>query len=179
MKIIISTIALLASFAASAQVLKTSNCSIDFFSETPLENISAKNNAVKGAMNVQSKAIAFSVPIRSFKFEKALMEEHFNENYMESDKYPNGSFKGVINETINLSKNGTFRISATGKLNIHGVEQDRTLTGEATVKDGVLTITSNFKIKLVDHRIERPAILFQKIAEVIDVKLAASFPTQP
>lgn len=178
MKKLFVALALFASVAATAQVVKSSESEVTFFSATPVEDISAVNKKMTAAINLDTRQIAFSIPIRSFKFEKALMEEHFNENYMESNKYPLASFKGKINESINLKTDGTYKVTATGKLNIHGVEQDRTFEGTITVKGGVISIISAFKVKLVDHKIERPSLLLQNIAEVIDVKLKATFKNQ-
>ena len=108
--------------------------------------------------------------IRSFKFEKAFMEEHFNENYMESDKYKTAVFKGRINEKIDYSSDGSYDVTATGKLNIHGVEQDRTLKGTIVIKDNTITLESAFKVALKDHNIEIPKIVASNIAEEVDVK---------
>ncbi len=178
MKKLLIFISLISSTTAFSQVVKSTSTDISFFSETPVENISAVSKKTNAAINLDSKAIAFSVPIKSFTFEKALMQEHFNENYMESGKYPLASFKGKINTSEDLKANGVHKVTATGKLNIHGVEQDRTFDGTITTKDGVMTLSSAFKVKLVDHKIERPSLLLQNIAEVIDVKLKAQFKTQ-
>lgn len=172
--IVFSTVSLV----STAQVVKSTATEITFFSATPVEDIHAVNKKSSAAINLDSKAIAFSVPIKSFIFEKALMQEHFNENYMESGKYPLASFKGKINENVDLKTNGTYKVTATGMLNVHGVEQNRTLEGTMVVNNGTLTLTSAFKVKLVDHKIERPSLLLQNIAEVIDVKLTSTFKNQ-
>ncbi len=177
MKYLSVIICLLFGGVSMAQVIKTTSTSVSFFSNTLVEDISAKNSKMAGAINTKTNAIAFSIPIRSFEFEKSLMQEHFNENYMESGKYPNASFKGVINGSIDYLTDGTYPISATGMLNIHGKEQKRTINGTAVVRNGVFTITSAFVVKLIDHNIDRPAILFQNIAENIDVKITAQFKT--
>ncbi|MES2627445.1 MAG: YceI family protein [Bacteroidota bacterium] len=166
---------LLASAATQAQVVKSAETEVSFFSKSPVEDISALTKKTTAAINLDSRAIAFSVPIKSFVFTNGLMQEHFNENYLESSKYPNASFKGKINENVDLKKDGTYNVTSTGKLNIHGVEQDRTLDGTITVKNGLITLNSAFKVKLVDHRIEVPTLVTKNIAEVIDVKLKAKF----
>lgn len=98
------------------------------------------------------------------------MQEHFNENYIESDKYPKAIFKGKINEKIDFTKNGTYDISATGDFTLHGVTKARTLKGKLTVNQGSLNITTDFDVALADHKIEVPQIVFVKVAQVIKVK---------
>ncbi len=157
------------------KVFKTTNGTVSFYSKTPVEDIEATSKKLGAAINIDSRAIAFTISIKSFVFPQALMQEHFNEHYMESDKYPTATFKGKINENIDLSKDGTYKVTASGTLNMHGVEKPRDFEGTITVKGGNFTLNSNFKVKLEDHKIERPSVVFQNIAEVIDVKLNALF----
>lgn len=159
--------------AQNIYTVESSN--IKFFSEAPLENIEAVNTATKGLINVENNKVAFVVPIKGFDFEKDLMEEHFNENYMESEKFPKGSFKGAINEDINWKNDGTYDVTVTGVLNIHGVEQTRTIPGKLTLKKNQIVVDSKFQIKLEDHNIEIPTVVFQNIAEEIDVTVNLNF----
>ena len=145
--------------------------SIHFFSETPVENIEAETKALAAALKPATKEFAFIVQIDGFKFEKKLMQEHFNENYMESEKYPKATFAGTIVEDIDLLKEGKYTLSAKGKLNIHGVERERTISINVKNKGGKLHYNSNFQVKLVDHNIEVPSIVVANIAEIIDVKV--------
>ena len=103
------------------------------------------------------------------------MQEHFNEKYMESEKYPSSSFVGKLNEAVDLSKDGEYNLTATGKLKIHGVEMDRTIPVKATVKDGKLSFVSEFKVKVSDHKIEIPTLVMAKIAEEVSVKIEGIF----
>jgi len=144
---------------------------ISFFSETPVENIAAETNNYAAALQPAAKKFAFSVLITGFQFEKSLMQEHFNENYMESDKFPKATFTGVIVEDLAIEEEGTYSLTAKGKLNIHGVEQERTIPVKLINKDGKYTFNSAFQVKLVDHNIEVPSIVVTNIAEVIDVKI--------
>jgi len=155
----------------SAQIYVANSSVISFFSEAPLENIQAVNKAAKPMLNTSNNEIAIKVPIKGFVFEKPLMQEHFNENYMESDKYPHAIFKGKINETIDYTKDGTYKASATGKLDIHGVEKDRTIEGTITVKGQEITLETKFDVKVADHKITIPKVVFQNIAEIIEVKM--------
>ena len=108
-------------------------------------------------------------------FDQELMKEHFNENYLESEKYKSATYKGQINEKVNLKKPGVYEVSVTGLLSIHGVEQNRTISGTVTVIKNQLRVQTKFNVKLVDHDIKIPTIVFQNIAEVIDVTVDLQF----
>lgn len=146
---------------------------INFFSSAPLQDIEASNKEGKGIIDFSSQSFSLRVPIKAFQFKKQLMQDHFNENYMESDKYPHGLFKGKIVGDYNLTKNGSYQITAVGDLNIHGVSHKRSILCQLLVKDGLYSIKSEFQIKLEDHQIEIPTIVFNKIAEVIDVNISS------
>lgn len=168
-KIGLFLLVLIASTSISAQIYQVDSSYVHFFSEAPLENIEAHNNHAKGLINSAKNEVAFVVAIKSFEFEKELMKEHFNENYMESDQYKNGLFKGKINETIDWKKGGKYEVSVTGTLTIHGVAKPRTIKGTLVVSKNRIHVQSKFKVKLEDHKIEIPTVVFQNIAEVIDV----------
>lgn len=142
-----------------------------FFSTTPLEDIEATSKEATSVFNTQTGELIVSMPIKSFQFSKKLMQEHFNENYMESDKYPKADFKGKILDlkSFDLSKDGTYAVKVVGELSIHGVKKNRTIDASFTVKGGVVTAYSKFKVVLEDHKVERPQIVWEKIAEVVDV----------
>jgi hypothetical protein len=165
---------LAASIGMHAQVYTSQSMHVGFFSTTPVENIKADANDGIGAINTATNKVAFSVKIRSFQFPKKLMQEHFNEKYMESDKkgYEIASFVGVIQEKVDYTKDGIYKVNVKGKLKIHGVEQERTLPGTIEVKNGKLKITSNFKVRVADHKIEIPSIVTANIAEVVDVSVS-------
>ncbi len=148
---------------------KNTATKVRFFSEAPLENIEAINESAASIINTETGEIAVVIPIKMFEFEKALMQEHFNENYMESDTYKNASFKGKFDEMPDLSKTGVYDVSATGAFTIHGVERSRTLKGKLSVKKNEITLESVFPVKLEDHDIEIPKMVFEKIAEVVEV----------
>lgn len=149
--------------------------SASFFSKAPLEDIEATSNSVNSVLNTSNGEVVFIIPITSFKFEKALMQEHFNENYMESGTYRDARYKGKINEPVDFTKDGTFNVTTSGTLNIHGVDQQRTVDGIIVVKDGVAKLDSKFKVKLADHNIKIPKVVMQNIAEEVDVTIAATY----
>ena len=161
--------------AASAQSIY--NCrdgQASFYSETPIENIDATSSSMNVVLNTSTGDLVLIVPYTSFKFKKALMQEHFNEKYMESDKYPNATFKGRLNEKVLFNKDTTMEISATGLFNCHGVDKQRTEKAILTIRDGKISIEGAFKVALKDHNIEVPKVVIQNIAEIIDVKFNAT-----
>ena len=170
MKKILLTAALFAALnPAFAQKFMTRTGKITFFSGTSVENIEAINNDVASVIDGKSGDVMFQVPIKSFHFEKQLMQEHFNENYMESDKFPKAEFRGKIDNAAALTKDGTYNVKASGKLTMHGVTRDVTTNGTVTVKGGVVTVNSKFKVKPADYGIKIPSVVASKIAEQIEV----------
>ena len=160
--------------AKSQDICMTSNGTVSFFSETPVENIDATSNQAIGAINVKTKAVFFKVKMTTFEFKKALMQEHFNENYVESHDYPYSTFNGTINEPVDLTKDGTYNVTATEKLTVHGVEKSRTIPGTVTVKGGTIDLTSDFDVTVADHSIKIPTVVVKNIAEVVKVNVKAT-----
>jgi len=157
------------------KILKCSDGELSFFSEAPLENIEAVNKNATSLINTASKDIVVVVPVRSFRFKRALMEEHFNEKYLESDKYPDATFKGKINENIDFSKDGEYKVTGSGTMNIHGVEKPVNHSGTLIIKAGTVTLKSEFNVAIKDYNITVPKIMMEKIAEVVSVKLTANY----
>ena len=175
-KIILSIIAiLLISHSYSQDLFLAKNVLVGFYSKTPLEDIEAESKIGYGVMQLGKKELNFTIKVNSFNFPRPLMQEHFNENYMESDKYPNASFKGKINEEYNLTADGVYKVTATGKLEMHGVEKERTIDGVLTVKNGQIALVSSFKVKCVDHKIDIPKVVIAKIADEVTVSVNGTF----
>lgn len=145
------------------------------FSEAPLENIEATSNTGVAVLNTETGEVQFNIPIRSFNFRKRLMQEHFNENYMESDKYPHAKFKGKIRESIDFSVNGTYQVTTVGELEVHGVKKQRSIGGTLTVNGNSISIQSQFDTKVADHDIKIPQLVFRNIAETIRVTVTGTF----
>ncbi len=170
MKKIIFAISVLAcSYKAQSQIYIGEKCKIAFFSETKMENIDAVNSVTKPVFNAKTGDFAIKASQNAFVFKSAFMQEHYNENYVESEKFPYATFKGKISETIDYSKNGTHNVTMVGTLDMHGVELPRTISGTVTVKDGTITMDSKFDVKVADHKIKVPSLYVEKIAEVIQV----------
>ncbi|MCU0429710.1 MAG: YceI family protein [Cytophagaceae bacterium] len=152
---------------------KTGKSEVRFFSTTPIENIEAKNKDTKGVVDFDAKKFSLQIPIKSFDFPSDLMEEHFNENYLESAKFPTATYKGSFTGTYDLSKDGEYALSSSGDLTIHGVTKQVNIPVTLTVKNGLASITSKFNVKLEDYSIKVPTVVFNKIAEVVEVTVNA------
>jgi len=156
---------------ASAQnkLYSVSKSEFSFFSKAPLEDIKAKNTRANSIINLSNRELVVRIPVSQFQFSNKLMQQHFNENYMESEKYPYAIFKGRIIEELDLSKPGVYSVNTSGTLTIHGVDQDRKLSGKLTVGENSLVLETKFDVMLIDHKIEVPKLVFKKIAEKIEV----------
>ncbi|MBL7701491.1 MAG: YceI family protein [Ferruginibacter sp.] len=145
---------------------------ITFTSDAPLELIKANSNQLKGWLNPETRQFAFTVDIKTFKgFRTSTQKKHFNENYLESNKFPTAAFEGKIIENIDLHRDGLYNIRAKGNLSIHGVVQERIIKCNLTIKNGVVSVKSNFIVLLADFNIAIPKILEQKIATDIKVEV--------
>ncbi len=154
----------------SQSLYVTNNGSASFTSDAPLEVIKASSKNIIGALKSTDKSFAFSVLVKSFEgFNSSLQRTHFNENYLESDKYPKITFEGKIIEDLNITKEGTFNIRGKGKFTVHGITQERIIPCKLTITNDKLTVTSNFSVFLADHNIKIPTVVNQKIAEEITV----------
>ena len=168
----LSIILLLGANTITAQKFMTKNGNIRFYSETPMETIEATNSQVNAALDSQTGDLVFKVLIKSFNFEKALMQEHFNENYMESDKFPNSTFQGKVTNlsAIDFKQEGTYDAVIEGDLTIHGVTKKISEKGTFTVKAGdKIHGNSKFNVKPADYSIKIPGAVVKNIAETIEV----------
>ncbi|XOV95274.1 MAG: YceI family protein [Bacteroidota bacterium] len=158
-------------FQAHAQKYQTEKTKVVFFSEAMIENITAVNTKAVGIVDIERSQVAFSVPIIDFQFEKSLMQEHFNEKYMETEKYPKATFQGTI-QNLDPKAKEVQKVIARGEMNIHGVEKEVEIPGELTLlKGGEMTIKAVFPVRLEDYNIEIPQLLWNNIAEEVEVTL--------
>lgn len=148
---------------------------IGFFSKTPLEDIKAENRQVNSVIDLAKKNIAFAALMKGFLFQKALMQEHFNENYVESDKYPKTSFAGSYTGDVDPTKDGIYNIKVKGNLTLHGVTRAIEVPATMEVQGGKLTSKSNFKLKPTDFNIKIPSLVKDKIAQQIDVAVKIDY----
>jgi polyisoprenoid-binding protein YceI len=158
-------------FAQSKFFTKTGQ--VNFFSKASLEDIEAKNKTVTAVLDSKSGAMQFAIQMKGFEFEKQLMQQHFNENYVESDKFPKAEFKGTIvnNSDINYDKEGTYPAKVKGKLTIHGVTQDIETNGTVKIDGENLKLESAFNILLSDYDIKIPSVVKEKISNSIKINV--------
>jgi polyisoprenoid-binding protein YceI len=150
---------------------------ITFFSDALIEDITATNSKTASILNKQTGELVFSVPIREFQFEKKLMQEHFNgEKYMESDKYPKATFSGKL-MNLDVNQTNVQQVKAKGKLTIHGVTREVEFDGTAQSGEKIV-MKSKFKIKLADYKIKIPQLVFQNIAEEVEVTVDITYKPQ-
>jgi hypothetical protein len=163
--------------SVNAQKYMTKNGYIGFFSHTPMEDIQGDNNQVAGILDSSTGEIVFQALIKSFHFDRALMEEHFNENYMESDKFPKSSFKGKITNlsTVDFSKNGTYVITIDGDLTIHDVTNKISTKGTVEIVTGGINTSSKFDIVPEDYKISIPGVVRDKISKVMEVTVTMKY----
>ncbi|MBZ9731546.1 YceI family protein [Salegentibacter sp. JZCK2] len=157
------------------EIYQTNQVITTFFSTTPIEDIKAVSNSGASILNTETGEILFQIRTRSFQFRKALMQEHFNENYLESEKHPFSSFKGRILDKINFGKDGEYQVKCSGNLIIHGVGRKREILLTIQVKNGQISIKSQFDVACKDHDIKIPKILWENIAEVISVEVNVNY----
>ncbi len=150
---------------------------ISFFSKMPIENIEATSNSASTVFDLASGKIQWAVLIKSFEFEKALMQEHFNENYMESSEFPKAKFSGTISnpESLKLDTDGTYIVDIQGALTIHGVTQQLITQATFEVSNGAIKGNSAMKALVADYGIDIPAVSNKNIASEIDITIAANY----
>ena len=162
---------------AHAQKYIAEKSFVSFFSDALLEDIKADNKKATSIINAETGDIAFSIPIKEFKFAKSLMQEHFNEKYMESETYPKATFQGKLSG-FDLKAGGVQTVKATGKLTIHGVTKDVEIPGTIEVKENKLYAKSKFMVKVADYKVEIPQLVFQNIAEEVEVTVDFTYKPQ-
>jgi polyisoprenoid-binding protein YceI len=165
---------LLIQAAPQQPVFNVSKGTITFSSDAPLEVIKAGSTELKGKIEANKKLFAFSVKINTFKgFNSALQREHFNENYLESSKYPDATFSGKIIEEVDFTAEGNYTVRAKGRLSIHGVAQERIIKSSLSIKKGQISLQSNFTVLLADHNIPIPKVVQEKLASEIKLVVNA------
>lgn len=161
----------------TAQLYFTKNGFISFFSSTTMEDIKADNNQVISILNAATGELQFSLLNNAFHFKKALMEEHFNEDYIESAKYPKSTFKGIITniKEVDLGKDGVYNVLVSGNLNIHGVTKPVSVTAKITVKNGSISATAVFRVSPKDYNISIPATVKNNISQTIELTVSCNY----
>jgi polyisoprenoid-binding protein YceI len=160
-----------ATLQLTAQKYFTRDGKITFSSDAPLEKIEAVNGKVSSILDTETGDMEFAVLIKSFHFEKALMEEHFNENYMESTKYPKAVFKGKVTNLaeVDFKVNGSYPAVVSGEITIHGVTKSLQTSGTIKVNNNEITAISDFDLTVADYEIEIPKVVRENIAKIVQV----------
>ena len=154
-----------------SQKYVTKNGYIRFYSESPMEKIEAINRVVNSALDAATGDFVFKVLLKSYVFEKALMQEHFNEKYVESDKYPNSTFIGKVTniKDVNFAKEGSYPVTIEGKLSIHGETKQITEKGTFEIKNGKVLGKAKFNLLLADYKISIPGAVTNNISKSIEI----------
>lgn len=178
-KILIVTLVSCAGFSSlQAQKYFTKNGTIGFDATSPSspERIEGKNRSATCVLDTQNGAIQFAVLMKGFAFERALMEEHFNENYVESNKFPRAEFRGKVKdiEQVDVSKDGTYTVKVKGDLTLHGKSKEVETTGKLTVKGGRISATAAFTVKLSDFDISIPGLVADKVSKTASISVDCS-----
>ncbi len=175
--ILVSTLLLFSTLVFSQEKLMTRTGEVSFTSETAVENIYAKNSQTASILIPEDGTIAFNILLKSFKFKKALMEEHFNEKYVHSDKYPSAKFKGTIGSDIDLKTPKAYKnVPIDGEMIFHGVTKPLKVIANILVNtDGTIAFTSEFKLVLEDYKVEVPSLVKDKISPEILVSVSTNY----
>ena len=160
-----------------AQKYFTKQASVSFFSSTPIEDIEAHNNKGSSVFDLESRRIEFAVLVKAFIFEKALMQEHFNENYMESDTYPKAVFKGnfVNYKPEMLNGNDMIDLEVAGTLSMHGVSNDIKVDVQMKKQESGYHAECDFKVTVADYNIKIPKVVRENIAKEIEIRIVADY----
>lgn len=150
---------------------------VSFYSEASMEKIEAHNTSASTVLDAATGAIEWGVLIKGFAFDKALMQEHFNENYMESETYPKAKFKGKIDqpEKVAYTKDGVYQVTVTGQLEMHGVTKTITVPATIAVKNGALSAKSKITLAIADYGIEIPKLVKENISEKVTIEVSADY----
>jgi polyisoprenoid-binding protein YceI len=158
------------SFGCFGQKYASTQSEVSFFSDAVIEDITAHNTKASAIFDPSTGSVAFVIPVSEFQFVKALMQEHFNEKYMETEKFPKATFQGNL-QGFQAAATGAQNVTATGKLSMHGVTKDVSIPGTLTKQDGKILMKSKFMVKLADYKVTIPQMMWQKIAEEVEVSV--------
>jgi polyisoprenoid-binding protein YceI len=175
-KLILATIALFlvaTGFAQDKYFTKNGTITFDATTASSPEKVTAVNKSVACVLDTKTGNIQFSVLMKGFEFEQALMREHFHENYLESEKFPKAIFKGqIINSTqVNYSKNGTYEVNVKGQMLMHGETNELETKGKLLVNNGKISLSANFSVVLADYKVLVPRLVGDKVAKTANIKV--------
>lgn len=177
-KFLMIAVAILISSSSFGQkyFTKTGKINFDATTASSPEKIEGVNRTATCVVDTKTGNLQFALLMKGFEFERALMEEHFNENYVESHKFPKAEFKGAIsdNEAVNYSKDGTYTIKVKGKLTMHGETKDVETDGKLVIQNGKITATADFNVLLADFKVSIPGLVADKVAKTAKISVTCS-----
>jgi polyisoprenoid-binding protein YceI len=180
MKVFVTAMLILQVLLGYGQVYQIKQGRVSFTSDAPLELIQASSKKLAGIVNFEKGTFAFSLKVNSFEgFNNPLQKIHFNENYLESQKFESITFVGKIIEKEDFSKLQKYTIRAKGILTVHGIEKERIIKVDLEIGQNLINVSANFTVLLDDHEIFVPQIVNQKIAKEIKVNLNAEMTSKP
>src|SRR5690606_17276934 len=164
-------------FLYAQNIYYTKTGRLFFEAGTPLETSDPVNKSLTSVMDIYSCKFGFAVLNRGFEFRKSLMQQHFNENYMESHKYPKSTFKGVIEniEKIDFKTDGVYAVVVKGVMDIHGVKKNIEVPGSIIIKNGVISCNAKFSLLINDFNIKIPAVVRDKISPDVKVTVDCNY----
>ena len=161
----------------SQNLYYTKSGHLSFEAGTALEDIHAINNAASSVMDISTGQIEYAVLIKGFEFKRALMQEHFNENYLESHKFPKAVFKGKLKNTdkINFQKDGTYAAAVRGILELHGIKKEVEVPGTIQIAGQTISTSAEFQVSLSDYNISVPGLVKDKISKTVAIKVKCTY----
>jgi hypothetical protein len=176
--LLITTFAVLVAITGSGQKYFTKSGSITFDATSPSspEKIEGVNRTASCVVDTKTGNIQFAVLMKGFAFERALMEEHFNENYVESDKFPKTEFKGELKslDKVDFTKDGTYTVKVKGKLTMHGESKEIETEAKISIQDGKIKATTELSVLLADYKVSIPNLVADKVSKTARIKVACS-----
>jgi polyisoprenoid-binding protein YceI len=173
-KLILLLVLAACSRAGFGQLYFSRTAFVGFYSTTPLEDIRGENNQVLVAVDLSKKTLAFTALLKGFIFPKELMQEHFNENYVESDKYPKTTFAGSFTGDVDPSRDGRYPIEVKGQLTLHNIVKEVEVPAVLEVKGTQILATAKFMVTPEDFHIDIPSVVRNKIAKQVTVDVRAN-----
>ena len=161
---------------AQKRIYSTKTSKVTLFLNSTLQPIKATNNSVTSTFNSQTKVVSFLIPVKQFQFNNPIMQQPFNEVYLEAGKYPHSKFEGTVREKIDFKLTSPQKVTVVGYLNMHGVKKKRTIPAVIVVRNNkVITCRSSFDIKTTDHKIKIPTALFKNGKQVVRINLMVNY----
>ncbi len=177
-KLFVTILAVITASLCFGQKYFTKSGKINFDATSPSspEKVEAMNRSAICVIDSKTGAIQFTMLMKGFEFERALMEEHFNENYVESNKFPKAEFKGKIkdNDDINYAKDGTYKAKVKGDITIHGETKEVEADGKLVIQNGKISVEAEFTVKLSDFKISIPGLVADKVSKTARITVSCS-----